>query len=105
MTFLSLFSILSTGLDLFARGGGGGSGGGGGGGGGGGSGGSGSGGVIVLVGYVPMHFVGSSLRTKLKLSTIGINIVGWPIAVVYALAWLFIGGAFGFIIAIASCVG
>ncbi|MEO8105035.1 MAG: hypothetical protein ABI602_01730 [Candidatus Saccharibacteria bacterium] len=81
-------------LDLFARGGGGGSGGGGGGGGGGVGGGSGgnSGIGILLVGYVPTHFLGALLRRKALNRVSLAAMVGLTLA--YAVLLFSIGGWF-----------
>ena len=97
MISINLFSIINTGLDMFARGGGGGSGGG--------SGGSGGGAVELVLGYVPMHYVGSLLRRKLKLSTTGISLIGWPIALAYSVGCLIIFKLYGILIVVAALAG
>lgn len=85
-------------FESFARSGGGGSS----------SGGGGGDGIIALLGYAPMHYVGSRLRRSSpeKITTISKQIVGWSIGLVYAVLWLFIWqGVFGFLIAVAAVVG
>lgn len=79
-------------IPLFASAGGGGSGGGGDG-----------GGVVMLVGYLPMHFLGAFFR-KRKLEKIG-NFVTWPVAVVYSVLLIGVFRSLGFIIAIGALVG
>ncbi len=94
-------------LEQLARAGGGGSGGGGGGGGSGGSGGSG-GGIEVLFGYLPMHFVGSLLaRLKKKSLAMAVvaSLIGWPIAIFYAMFWVNTWAFMGWIIGAAALVG
>lgn len=81
-------------LDSFARAGGGGSSSGGGGG----DGDS----VIILLGYLPMHFLGSLLRKKTSMFIA--NLLGWFLAIIFASFWLFFG-SIGFIIAGAALVG
>lgn len=100
-----LYSLLQP-LEWFARGGGGGSGGGGGGSGGGS--GSGGGGVELLLGYIPMHFLGSFIRritSKSSGLTIAGTIVGWIIASVYAVLWMQWWPIMGVFIGIAGLVG
>lgn len=77
--------------------------------GGGGSGGSGSGGgdsIIVLVGYLPMHFLTSFLRRKTYTSNFWIvaQITGWLICATYSFL-LFHIGPIGFFIATAAVLG
>ncbi len=83
-------------LEIFGRSGGGGSS----------SGGGSSGGgidfLIVLLGYVPMHFVGSVLRKKMPI--IAASIIGWLVAIIYAIICCFFG-FWGVLIAIAALVG
>ncbi len=85
-------------IESFARSGGGGSG----------SGGGGGDGIIIVLGYLPMHYIGSRLRRSSpdKLTTVPKQVTGWVIGGVYAVLWLFIWpGFFGFLIAIAAIVG
>lgn len=87
-------------LEFLARAGGGGSGGG--------SGGDGGGGIFFILGYIPMHFVGAILRrvgTKNEILKILANIIGWIIAVLYAIMWTFIWGSLGFFIGLVALVG
>lgn len=103
-----LYSLLQP-LEWFARGGGGGSSGGGGGGGSvGGSGGSGFGGIELLLGYLPMHFLGALIRKSTAknagLSVAG-SVIGWVLAVAYAGLWLQWWPGFGIFIGIAALVG
>lgn len=95
-----LFALLP--LEFFARGGGGGSGGG--------SGGGGGEGIFFVLGYLPMHFVGSGLaKLAKKLPSpavlIVVNIVGWAIAIAYAIVWTFIWKSLGFLVGLAALVG
>ena len=62
---------------LFARGGGGGSGGGGGGGGGGGSGGGSGGGGVIMLGYIPAHFVANWLYKHVSTPAAKMRAVPW----------------------------
>jgi len=78
-------------IELIARAGGGGSS----------SGGSGGGFEIVL-GYLPMHFIGSIFRKKLP--KIIASALGWVLAIIYAVVWTNLG-FFGFIIAGAALIG
>lgn len=84
-------------LDLFARGGGGGSGGGGGGGGG-----------IIAIGYIPMHGLGAFLRrhgsSNIVASTLQ-QVVGWIVAIVYAIFWIAVWKGIGFFVAIGAILG
>lgn len=86
-------------VNLFARAGGGGSGG---------DGGSGGGGGIVLVGYVPMHIVGALLR-RTKSHYIAVfdvlQVLGWIIAVAYAVVFTYALGAIGFFVGVGSLLG
>jgi hypothetical protein len=83
-------------LDLFSRAGGGGS-----------SSGGGSGeAIILLIGYVPMHFVGAIIR-KLQINGVAwvmAQIVGWIICAIFCGLLLFLG-ALGFFIAIGGIAG
>lgn len=84
-------------LELFARAGGGGSGGDGGG-----------EGIFIILGYLPMQFVGSAFRkifTKKTVFLVPFNIVGWIIAVVYLVFWSNIWGGLGFVVGLAGIVG
>lgn len=86
-------------LEWFARGGGGGSGGGGDGGG---------EGIIIIVGYLPMHFVGGAFRkwfTKKESLIVPLNIAGWVIAAVYSVLLVAFLGGLGFWIALGALVG
>jgi hypothetical protein len=95
MIYQTLSMIINPAIDLFSRAGGGGSS----------SGGSGDGGgALFIIGYAPMHFFGSLLRKKTPLLVA--NILGWIIAIIYALFWVFIFEDFiGWIIAILALVG
>lgn len=67
-------------------------------GGGGSSSGGGGDGIIALLGYVPMHFVGAFLRrfcAKRQISFVIAQGVGWVVAFVYAAPWAFLMGAGG----------
>lgn len=90
-------------LDQFARAGGGGSSSGGS------SGGSGDGGGIEFVfGYAPMHFVGAILARAVKKAptlAIPIQVIGWIIAVVYAIFWINFWPIIGWLVAIAALAG
>lgn len=92
-----IFSLVREPLELFARSGGGG------------SGGSGDGGAgIVLIGYIPMHFIGAVLRRAQKKSPILwiiANITGWVIACIYGALLIFFLEFWGWITAIAAFVG
>ena len=90
-TFIPLF-------DYFARSGGGGSS----------SGDSDGGSILFLIGYMPMHFIGSTLRRKSsnKVATISTQVLGWIIGIAYAVLWLVIWSNFlGFLIACAAIAG
>lgn len=79
-----------------------------GGGGSGGGGGDDGGGIFVLLGYLPMHFVGALLRRfidKYPLLLIPLNIVGWVTAVAYSVMWVFIWDTLGFFIGLAALGG
>lgn len=96
MDFLSV-ALSHLPLD-FARGGGGGSGGGGGGG----------DGAIALVGYLPMHFLGAQLRkhgSSNVVASVGQQIVGWVISVIYGMIWIILLDELGAIIALGSLLG
>ncbi len=95
---LLLHSLLSP-LEWFARSGGGGSGGGDGGGG---------DGIIVLVGYLPMHFIGAKFRkrfTKNESLVAPLNVVGWLVAAVYSVLLVAVLQGLGFWIALGALVG
>lgn len=84
-------------LEFFARAGGGGSGGGGDG-----------GGIFVLLGYIPMHFVGAILRkvgAKNEALKVLVNLAGWVIAIIYAVFWMYAWGGLGFFVGIAALAG
>ena len=86
-------------LEFLARAGGGGSGGGSG---------DGGGGIFFVLGYIPMHFVGAILRhvgAKNEILKILANIVGWIVAVLYAIMWTFIWGSLGFFIGLVALLG
>lgn len=97
--FASLSAIATLPLEFFARAGGGGSGG---------SGSGDGGGIFVLLGYIPMHAVGAVLyrfgakSTAIKIAT---NILGWIIAIVYAIVWMAIWRGFGFFVGLAALAG
>jgi hypothetical protein len=96
MIFQTLFSVdLGSIVELFGRAGGGGSSSSGGGGGG--------DGIIIFLGYLPMHFIGSILRKKT--SIVVANMLGWIIALIYAAFWVLIWNFIGWLIAIAALVG
>lgn len=95
---LTLF-ITSPIINNFARGGGGGS-----------SSGDSGGGIIILIGYLPMHAIGALLRRFIPVWVA--SLIGWPIAVIYAIFWFGISfgddsdiSAFGIIVAFAALVG
>ncbi len=80
--------------ETFARAGGGGSS----------SSGGGSGGdaIVIIFGYLPMHFVGSKLRKKIPIQIA--SIIGWILSIIYAFVLLNLG-FYGFMIGIAALVG
>lgn len=87
-------------VDHFARSGGGGSG----------SGGGGGDSIIVLIGYVPMHFVGNRIRRfALKPGNValdvGLHIAGWISAAVYGVLLAFMFKGWGIAMALAGFVG
>jgi hypothetical protein len=95
----TLYALLP--LEFFARGGGGGSGG---------SSGGGGEGIFFVLGYLPMHFVGSGLAKLAQkfpspIILIVVNIVGWAIAIAYAIIWTFVWKSLGFLVGIAALVG
>ncbi|MEO8911779.1 MAG: DUF3137 domain-containing protein [Candidatus Saccharimonas sp.] len=100
LAFTYLFSLIP--LEFLARAGGGGSGG---------SGSSGGGdGIFIILGYLPMHFVGAALiRSTRKHDNLalkaGVNVVGWVIAVIYAIIWANIWGFLGTIVGLAALIG
>ena len=100
-----LFSLISLPFDLFARAGGGGSSGGGGGG----SGGSGGGeSILFFLGYIPMHFLGAAfakISKKHAVLVIILNIVGWIVALLYAMMWVLIWGWMGAAIGALALLG
>jgi Protein of unknown function (DUF3137) len=63
------------------------------------SGGGGGGSVIFLIGYVPMHLVGAFFRKAKKEKWLfdGLEVVGWIIAALYAVALTWVVGFFGFL--------
>ena len=86
-------------LELFARAGGGGSGGS--------SGGDGEG-ILIILGYLPMHAVGAWFRRITKkhpAAFAALNVIGWVIAALYAVFWVYAWGFLGFMIGIAALVG
>jgi len=94
---MHLFASLDQAISVFARGGGGGSGGSGGG-----------GGIIVLFGYIPMHFIGAYLRRLHKKHEVLFNIVqvvGWIIAVAYTVLLVVIFRTLGVFMGIGALVG
>lgn len=85
-------------FELFSRSGGGGSS----------SGDGGGDGIIIALGYLPMHFICSKLRRSSpdKVTSLPKQIFGWIIGVLYAAVWLFIWQGFiGFLIAVAAIIG
>lgn len=80
--------------ELFARAGGGGSGGGG----------SGGGDIFVLIGYLPAHFWGSFIRRKIKDNIAVAFFVTIVPVLLYAGAWVFVGG-FGAVVGIFAIFG
>lgn len=99
MLFTFLDTTISPVLSEFARGGGGGSGG---------SDGGDGGGIFVLLGYLPMHWLGATLRKHGSSNVVASamqQIVGWVIAIVYSAMWVFIWGGMGALIGIAALVG
>lgn len=86
-------------FDLFARAGGGGSGSGGGGDG---------GGIIAALGYLPMHWLGALLRKHGSSNIVASSlqqIVGWIIALVYAVFWLVFWRGLGWLVAAGAMTG
>lgn len=65
--------------------------------------GSGGGGFEIVLGYLPMHFIGSVLRKKISSIALA-SIIGWILAIFYAIIWLNVG-FIGLIVAVASLVG
>ncbi len=98
MIFTVLSSLLSP-LEQFARAGGGGSGG---------SSGGGGEGIFIILGYLPMHFVGAALRKRMPAQN-GVSavaqVIGWVIAMVYAVFWSFFWQGIGVFIGLAAFVG
>lgn len=97
--FTSLSVIATLPLELFARAGGGGSGG---------SGSGDGGGIFIFLGYIPMHAVGAILHrfsAKNKVLKIVANILGWIIAIVYAIAWTLMWRGFGLFVGMAALAG
>ena len=94
---ISLTALLP--LELFARAGGGGSGG---------SSGGGAEGILFILGYVPMHFVGGLLRKLVKKGG-GISAatqgVGWLIAIIYAVFWSFAWNGMGVLVGLVAFIG
>ena len=77
-------------------------------GGGGGSGGDDGGLGIVLVGYVPMHFLGAWLRKFIKkheLASMALQVVGWVVMLVYAVLLIVLFRGWGFLMAIGAPLG
>lgn len=86
-------------LENFARGGGGGS-----------DSGGGGDGIIALIGYLPMHFVGALIRRyTIKPGNGAIDFmlqtIGWVIAIVYSALLIFVFKFAGFLIAIGAILG
>lgn len=95
--FTPLSAIATLPLELFARAGGGGSGGS-----------DDSGGIFIFLGYIPMHAVGAVLRrlgAKSQTLKIAANIIGWIIAIIYAIVWMAIWRGFGFFVGMAALAG
>lgn len=86
-------------LELFGRAGGGGSDGG--------SGGGGEG-ILIAMGYIPMHFVGALLRKRLSTDNGVTKIaqwIGWVVAAAYAIGWSLLWQGMGVVIGLAALVG
>lgn len=83
-------------LEIFARAGGGGSS----------SGGDGGSGIIVLVGYVPMHFLGALLRRGKSNEGLWVilQVIGWIVAVAYMIVLMYLG-FLGVLMAIGAFLG
>jgi len=92
ITFLTLITD-SQALHFFGRAGGGGSG----------SSGGGVGGIFFVIGYIPMHFLGAILRKSIPLLVA--SILGWPLAIIYALFWGLLLGGYGWIVGAVALVG
>lgn len=89
---------VSSHLLTFARAGGGGSS----------SGGDGAGFIFYVIGYMPMHFLGSLIRKfKKKHENLGViaQVVGWGIAIIYATFFVFVAGFIGSLIFIVALLG
>lgn len=87
-------------LEQLARGGGGGSGGG--------SSGGGGGAIEIILGYLPMHFVGAlfaRVSKKNEALKVVLSVLGWLIAIAYAWLWILWWPILGWLIAIAALVG
>lgn len=71
------------------------------------SGGGGGESIIVLLGYLPMHYVGRWLRKHgdKNVASIAEQLIGWVIALVYAIFWIIIWGGIGFLIGVGALVG
>jgi len=94
----NLLGVVPHVIDSFARGGGGGSS----------SGGGGSGSVIAAIGYIPMHWLGAQLRkhgSSNVFASVGQQIVGWIIAIIYGIFWIILWRGLGFVIAIGAITG
>jgi len=94
MFYNSLLVLLANNpvLTLFGRSGGGGS-----------SSGGGGESILVLLGYVPMHFFGAIFRRVMPLWLA--SLIGWSVSVIYAGVWILSGTSFGVFIAVAAIVG
>lgn len=101
---MEFITSLTIPLDILARAGGGGSSSGG-------SGGSGGDSFLVLAGYIPMHFVGALLRRPMKASgfnpavSVMMSLIGFVVAAIYAIFWIYLWGGLGFFVGLAALVG
>ena len=94
--FSQLASLIP--FEFFGRAGGGGSGGGG----------DSGGGIEFILGYLPMHFIGALLAKARKVNvglSIIVQIIGWILALGYAIMWIMIFRGYGAFIAIAALGG
>lgn len=60
-------------------------------------------GFVVLVGYIPMHFIGAKLKKRMPLAVA--SLITWPLAVIYAIVLVLAFRVYGFFIAIAALIG
>ena len=102
---LNSLQIIATKLHpIIAFAGGGGSGGGGGGGGSGGGGSGGIGGVIILIGFLPMYFLGALIRKRNNKEAKWVTgqIIGWVVCLIFTLGLIVIGANSTFLFVIAG---